>query len=82
MKNPSAAGPELLFGLKAKFTIGGHCHDGVTVITPGKPPYAGELRCAVCNARRGRLTQATAEWLLAIVKRLGQPVEPIKIRRR
>jgi hypothetical protein len=57
------------------------CHNNLAVIRGGKPPHAGELRCAAaCGAHRGWLSLATRDFILETVRRFGAPVEPITVR--
>jgi hypothetical protein len=56
------------------------CHDNLAVIRPGKPPHAGELRCATCGAHRGWLPQTVLNFITETARRFGAPPEPIIVR--
>src|SRR6266481_1500172 len=56
------------------------CCDNLAIVGPGKPPHAGELRCAGCNAHRGWLPQATLNFIIDMTGRFGAPPEPIVLR--
>jgi hypothetical protein len=49
------------------------CHDNVAIIQPGKPPHAGELRCATCGAHRGWASKALLDFVVGTMKRFGAP---------
>ena len=52
------------------------CHDNIARILPGKPPHAGELRCAACHRHRGWAPQALIAFITETARRFGAPNEP------
>jgi hypothetical protein len=52
------------------------CCENRAIIHPGKGPHQGQLRCARCDKFRGWLSKATADWLLTVIERFGQPATP------
>ena len=52
------------------------CHDNIARILPGKPPHAGELRCAACDRHRGWAPQALITFNTETARRFGAPNEP------
>lgn len=54
------------------------CSD-VAVITPGKGPHIGQLRCADCGGPRGWLNKTQADFFLEFVRRFGGFPEALPI---
>jgi hypothetical protein len=52
------------------------CHDNIAYILPGKPPHAGELRCATCDRHRGWAPHALIAFITETARRFGAPNEP------
>ena len=52
------------------------CHDNIARILPGKPPHAGELRCAACHRHRGWAPHALIAFITETARRFGAPNEP------
>jgi hypothetical protein len=52
------------------------CHDNIAYILPGKPPHAGELRCAACDRHRGWAPHALITFITETARRFGAPNEP------
>jgi hypothetical protein len=52
------------------------CHDNIDRILPGKPPHAGELRCAACDRHRGWAPLALITFITETARRFGAPNEP------
>jgi hypothetical protein len=57
------------------------CCRNICTIGAGREPHAGELTCAGCGQHRGWLSQATAQWIAAVVSKFGAPNGPIIVRR-
>jgi hypothetical protein len=57
------------------------CCRNICVIGVGKPPHAGEFRCADCGQHRGWLSQSTARWIEHVATRFGAPVTPLVVRK-
>jgi hypothetical protein len=56
------------------------CHRNLATVHPGKPPHAGELRCADCNAHRRWLPQQALDFIDTTAARFGAPSEPLVLR--
>jgi hypothetical protein len=56
------------------------CHNNLAVIGPGKGKHVAAVRCADCGAHRGWLAEKTCNLILATVRRLGAPLQPIVVR--
>jgi hypothetical protein len=52
------------------------CCDNIARILPGKPPHAGELRCAACDRHRGWAPHALITFITETARRFGAPNEP------
>ena len=57
------------------------CCRNVCVISAGKGPHGGELRCADCGQHRGWLSKSTAQWIEHVATRFGAPTTPIVVRK-
>jgi hypothetical protein len=53
------------------------CCANVAIVRPGKPPHAGELRCAHRNTFRGWASKALIDFLETTRRRFGAPVGPV-----
>jgi hypothetical protein len=56
------------------------CHDNLAIIHAGKPPHAGELRCANCGAHRGWAPKIMFDFITETAARFGAPAEPPVLR--
>jgi hypothetical protein len=56
------------------------CCRNLAVISEGKGPHAGALRCVDCGQHRGWLSKSTAAWITNIINRFGAPTTPIVVR--
>jgi hypothetical protein len=70
-----------LFGLKVRIETERKCCAGTATIETGAGDGMLNLVCAGCGTRRGRVSQQTAEFLLALVNKFGAPRAPIILRR-
>jgi hypothetical protein len=58
-----------------------HCGSKIATIVRGRGPHAAELKCQICDLRRGRLSKSTADALTKVVNLFGAPTTPIILRR-
>jgi hypothetical protein len=70
--------------LRVRLETGRHCKCGsdVAIADRGRRPYAAELACVRCGARRGWLSDSTLNWISLVMSKFGAPTTPIVLRRR
>jgi hypothetical protein len=51
------------------------CHNNLAVIHAGKPPHAGELRCATCGAHPGWASRTMLDFINETARRFGAPAQ-------